>query len=124
MKIEILPQEFAVCKVRGLPQELLEKEFVFFSHTDRELSLVCPKSVMPLDCKTAETGWRGMRIQGQLEFSLIGILAKISTLLAENGISLFAVSTYDTDYFFVKEERFEKAVQLLNQGGYALTFMS
>lgn len=66
MKIEILPQEFAVCKVRGLPQELLEKEFVFFSHTDRELSLVCPKSVMPLDYKTAETGWRGMRIQGQL----------------------------------------------------------
>lgn len=55
---------------------------------------------------------------------MIGILAKISTLLAENGISLFAVSTYDTDYFFVKEERFEKALQLLNQGGYALAFMS
>ena len=57
---------------------------------------------------------------GQLDFSLIGILARISTILAENGISIFAISTFNTDYILVKEEKFEQALSVLKDSGYAM----
>ena len=66
-------------------------------------------------------GWKGFRIQGVLDFSLIGILSKISTILSENKIGIFAVSTYNTDYILVKQENFEKAATLLADNGYSIT---
>ena len=68
-----------------------------------------------------EDGWKGFRITGVLDFSLIGILSKISGILAENRIGIFAVSTYNTDYVFVKEENFEKALSALEKGGFSVT---
>ena len=58
-------------------------------------------------------GWKAFRIQGVLDFSLIGILAKIATVLADNGISIFAVSTYNTDYVLIKKENYQKALDIL-----------
>ncbi|MBO4702196.1 MAG: ACT domain-containing protein, partial [Lachnospiraceae bacterium] len=65
-----------------------------------------------------EDGWNGFRIQGILDFSLIGILSKLSTILAENEIGIFVVSTYNTDYILVKSENFEKAMSVLEEQGY------
>ena len=65
-------------------------------------------------------GWRAFRIEGILDFSLIGILAKISTCLAENGIGIFAISTFNTDYILTKAENFEKAVKTLEAEGYKI----
>ena len=65
-----------------------------------------------------DDGWRGFRIQGQLDFSLIGILSELSAILARNRIGIFAVSTYNTDYILVKEENFEKAMRVLAEAGY------
>ncbi|MBO6115435.1 MAG: ACT domain-containing protein, partial [Lachnospiraceae bacterium] len=65
-------------------------------------------------------GWRGFRIQGVLDFSLIGILSGISTILADNKIGIFAVSTYNTDYILVKEENFIKALEVLAKEGYEI----
>ena len=67
-----------------------------------------------------DDGWRAFRIQGVLDFALIGILAKIASVLAENGISIFAVSTYNTDYVLVKEENYQKALDILARSGYEI----
>ena len=104
MNLQVLPQAFTVCQVSDISDIDFSREFVFFSKTNEELSLVCETSFVPANTLAREDGWRGFRVCGVLEFSLVGILAKISSILAEQGISIFAVSTYNTDYIFTKAE--------------------
>ena len=80
--------------------------------------MVCESSSTPPDVKERSDGWRAFRIEGVLDFSLIGILAKISTLLADAGIAIFALSTYDTDYIFTRAGQFDRALQVLEAEGY------
>lgn len=120
MKIKILNQEFSVCKLEDLTQADLSDEFCFIGKTDEELSLVCSTSRVPSNTVEREDGWRAFRIQGVLDFSLIGILSKISSLLADHKIGIFAVSTYNTDYILTKADQFELAVEVLGQGGYEI----
>ncbi|MBQ3461563.1 MAG: ACT domain-containing protein [Clostridia bacterium] len=121
MKIKVLHQDFSVCKVADYTQTDMNKEFVFTGNTDEENSLVCPTEAVPQNTTDRDDGWRGMRIEGTLDFSLIGILAKISAILADNKIGIFVVSTYNTDYVLTKAENFEKAVTLLKENGYKIT---
>lgn len=93
-------------------------DFFFMGKTDKEISLVCRREDIPEHTADREDGWRGFRIRGTLDFSLIGILARISGLLAEADISIFALSTYQTDYILVREGDFEKALALLSEHGY------
>lgn len=118
MKLEILPQTFTVCKTEALSPELVKAPFCFVGKTDQELSVVCPVSWAPGNALAREDGWRCVRIAGQLEFSLVGILSRISGILAEREIGIFAVSTYDTDYILVKEENLSRAVAALTANGY------
>ena len=118
MEIKALTDLFSVCKVEAVTQIDLSKDFCFVAKTDEELSLVCPTKDVPAVTSTRDDGWRGFRIQGTLDFSLIGILAKISAILAEQRIGIFAISTYNTDYIFVKEENFAKALKSLAEHGY------
>lgn len=120
MEIEKLEFDFTVCKVRDYKKVNLEEEFCFIGKTDREKSLVCRTENVPDNVLEREDGWRAFRIQGVLDFSLVGILSKIAGLLAEDGISIFAVSTYDTDYILVKKEKFLKAMEVLAQAGYQI----
>lgn len=120
MTIEILPQEFTVCQVSALPVDALETEFCFFGKTDQELSLVCPTEHVPEQTKAREDGWRGVRIAGKLEFSLVGILSEISGVLAKEHIGIFAVSTYDTDYILLKGAQLGQAVKALREHGYVV----
>ena len=121
MKMLCLPQMFSVCKIFDLTQANLSREFVFFARTDEELSLVCETEHVPAKTLAREDGWRAVRIEGVLDFSMVGVLARISSLLAEQGISIFAVSTYNTDYIFTKVESFEPAIALLREAGYTVT---
>ena len=98
----------------------LENPFVFSGCTDQEKSLVCPTALVPGNVIVREDGWRALRIIGVLDFSLIGILADISRLLADKGIGIFAISTYNTDYILTKEADFEKALKTLSAAGYQL----
>ena len=75
---------------------------------------------MPANTTSRDDGWKGFRIEGVLDFSLIGILSKLSGILAENKIGIFAVSTYNTDYILVKKENFERALNVLAQEGYEI----
>lgn len=123
MTIEILPQQFTVCKVRTVRQEQLELPFFFVGKTDRELSLVCPTESTPDDVTVREDGWRCFRIAGTLEFSLVGILSRISGTLAEEKIGIFAVSTYDTDYILLKADDLGQALAALERQEYVIKFL-
>lgn len=118
MELKIIDQNFAVCKVKDLSQVNYADEFCFIGKTDEELSLVCSTESVPENAIECDKGWRAFRIQGILDFSLIGILSKISGILADNKIGIFAVSTYNTDYVLTKEENFENAIEVLAQNGY------
>ena len=103
MEIEKLGCIFSVCKVKDYSLVNLEDEYCFTGKTDEENSLVCKSESVPDNVIEREDGWRAFRIQGILDFSLIGILSKITTILAEYKIGVFAISTFNTDYIFVKE---------------------
>lgn len=118
MRLKVIPFSLTVCKVRELSGFDFDKDFFFLSKTDEELSLVCKTEDVPSNTTDRDDGWRAFRIEGVLDFSLIGILSKISTILAENKIGIFAVSTYNTDYILVKEENLEKALTVLSESGY------
>lgn len=121
MELKILKQDFSIGKLHDVSQADLQNEFCFFAKTDQENSLVCPTKLMPDDMIEREDGWRAFRIQGILDFSLIGILAKISSLLAEHKIGIFVISTYNTDYILTKAQNFERAVRVLADHGYEIT---
>ena len=120
MKLKVINEEFSVCKVEDYTGIDISQQWVFTGSTDEEKSLVCPISLVPINTIEREDEWRAFRIEGVLEFSLIGILSKISTLLADAGIGIFAVSTYNTDYIFLKEERLEAALSALSEAGYII----
>lgn len=120
--MEILPirRGFSVCKVADPSVIPLSDEFCFVGKTDEELSVVCLTSSAPDDCIAREDDWQAFRIQGMLDFSLTGILSRISALLAENGIGIFALSTYNTDYILTKTENFDRALKVLSAAGYVI----
>ena len=118
MRIRTFDTPLTVCKVADIGMVDLSRELTFVGVTDAEVSIVCPTSCVPMQMVAREDGWRGMRIEGQLDFSLVGILAKISDVLARAGIALFAVSTYDTDYVLVKDADFAAAYAALATAGY------
>ena len=121
MELKKMPYRLSVCKVADITAIDLHKDFYFIGRTDEELSLVCRTEDVPDPTTERDDGWRGFRIQGVLDFSLIGILSKLSAVLAEHKIGIFAVSTYNTDYILVKEENYDRALSALAAQGYAVT---
>ena len=91
--------------------------FSSITHTADELSVVCAESAVPQGVQ-CERGWRAFKIEGPLDFALVGILASVAVPLAEAGVSIFAISTYETDYIMVKEKDVESAVRALVGAGH------
>lgn len=118
MKLKKLNSDFTVCKLNDTSSFDFTNSFYFFSKTDEEISLVCKTEDTPQSTLERDDGWKAFRIEGVLDFSLIGILSKISAVLAESKIGIFAVSTFNTDYILVKAGNFEKAVCALEKAGY------
>ena len=118
MKLKTLPYDLTVCKLPSAAGIDLSADFYFLGKTDEEISLVCRTEQAPAETTAREDGWRAFRIEGVLDFSLTGILSRLSAVLAENGIGIFAVSTYNTDYILVKAESLGKAMNVLREAGY------
>lgn len=110
-----MPYDITVCKLTDLCHVNTKSDFFFLSRTDEEISLVCRTEETPNATVAREDGWKAFRIEGVLDFSLVGILSKISGILADEGIGIFAVSTYNTDYVLVKKENFERALAALEE---------
>ena len=120
MELKKIEHKLTVCKVQEISNINADSDFYFIGKTDEELSLVCKTEDTPQNTIERDDGWRGFRIQGVLDFSLIGILSKLSGILAEHKIGIFAISTYNTDYILVKEENFERALSVLASEGYTV----
>ena len=118
MVIKKLEPDFSICKVKDFSMVDFESEYCFTAKTDEEYSLVCVTEIVPENVTERDDEWKAFRIQGTLDFSLIGILSKISCLMAENNIGIFAISTFNTDYILIKSKNFSKAIELLSKTGY------
>ncbi|MGM0383974.1 MAG: ACT domain-containing protein [Thermodesulfobacteriota bacterium] len=100
-----------------IPKKIYKSHFYSISKTEDELSIVCSSSIL-LDSESSETGWSCIKVLGPLDFSLTGILADISAVLANAEVSIFAISTFDTDYILVKSEKLPVANEALQKAGY------
>ena len=120
MQLQPLKERLTVCKIASARQAPLDAPLCFLGKTDEEVSLVCREEDVPAQTLAREDGWRGFRIAGTLDFSLVGVLARITGVLAEQGIGLFALSTYNTDYVLVRSERFTAALAALRAAGYTV----
>ncbi len=120
MELKGIAYHLTVCKVADGSDIDMTADFYFIGKTDEEISLVCKTEDTPTNTIDRDDGWRGFRIQGILDFSLIGVLSKLSGILAQHHIGIFAVSTYNTDYILVKDENYDKALAILASEGYTV----
>lgn len=123
LSLIILPQRFAICRLspdEPIPEFLFRSPFFSITRTSDELSIILPEELVPADWK-AETGWCCLKVIGPLDFDLTGSLASLSMPLCKAGVSIFVISTYDTDYLLLREDNLKKATQILLESGHAVT---
>ncbi len=118
----LLKDRYAVCRLDStaeIPDLAEGGEFCSITKTPDELSVVCSEDNLPMGAK-CEKGWRVLKIQGLLDFALTGILASAAVILANQKISIFALSTFNTDYILVKEEQINNAITALQEAGHTV----
>jgi hypothetical protein len=122
LSIAILPETFAVCTLprdERIPAWVFNLPFWSVMRSDEEISLILADEIVPSGW-TSNRGWRALKVEGPLDFTLTGILASIATPLAQASISIFALSTYNTDFVLVKSERLQQAIQSLANAGFKI----
>lgn len=120
LTLDLLPGSIAVCRLppeASIPRRASQAPFVSITRTDDELSIVIPEELAEPEWE-CEDGWRALAVRGPLDFGLVGILATLAECLAAAEVSLFAISTFDTDIVLVKEERLERAIAALEATGH------
>jgi len=118
--MKLLQKKFGVCRLNKdelIPQWSKNSDFFSMTKTLDELSIVCSEESIPNGIK-CEKDWRILKVEGPLDFALVGILSSITNVLAQQGISIFAISTYDTDYILVKDKDIKNAIDSLYIAGY------
>ncbi|TMN20815.1 ACT domain-containing protein [Lentibacillus cibarius] len=123
MNLSVLHEKIAILKGspdKNIPSWIFDnKKFISVTYTEEELSVVCLENVIPDNHEmVVEKGWRCIKVDGPLDFSLTGVLTSLASPLAEASISIFAVSTYNTDYLLIKEHSLEKALEVLTKDGH------
>ena len=118
----VLPDTFAVCRLSpaaSIPAWAMEGEFFSITRTSQELSIVCRQAAVPegIQC---ERDWRCLQLAGQIPFSVVGVVAGLTVPLAEAGIGVFVLSTYDTDYLLAKQKDWTAALDVLRRQGYTV----
>jgi len=124
LTLTLLGDNYSVCRLgpeAEIPPWALAGDFFSLTRTKDELSLVCSQELVPPGVQ-CEKGWRCIMVKGPLDFSLTGILASLAASLAEAGISIFAISTFDTDYLLVKAENLERAVLKFKEAGHDVVY--
>jgi hypothetical protein len=122
VQLKLLPEPFAVCRFAphtSIAPLIPISGFFALTRTDDEVSLVVDEAAIQPEWQ-AEMGWRGMKVLGPLDFSLVGILSSLALPLADAGISIFAISTFDTDYLLVKADRLADALKALREAGFVI----
>lgn len=118
--LTVLGERFSICRLEAgeeIPPWATGGTFFSVTRTRDELSVVCPENAVPEGIR-CERGWRATKLEGPFDLSMVGILASVASPLAEAGASIFAVSTFDTDYVLVREEQLDLAVDTLRARGH------
>ena len=118
--LSVLSETFTIHKLSpdaSPPEEILKSNYYSVSKTENELSVVCPELIEVQSIQSSKS-WKCIKVKGQLDFNLTGILAGISDILAQANISIFAISTFDTDYILVRSQDLSSARTKLRQAGY------
>ena len=128
MKLKILDSTFSVVKIppsERIPMWALNSDVFSITRTDEELSIVCPSECLPINeqINELENDWKCIKVEGILEFSLTGILSSLANPLAKNKISIFAISTFNTDYLLIKSHSIDKARNVLENEGHSFSNM-
>jgi hypothetical protein len=116
MKLFLLPESLAICRLSQdapIPEWALAGRFYAVCRSEEELSVVCPDGHPPPGVE-ADKGWRALKVQGPLPLNQTGVVASLSAPLAEAGIAVFVISTFDTDYLLVKEAQISTAIRVLS----------
>ena len=125
LKLELFPETYLVCRMEASTQAaniwLPMDGFWSLTRTNDEVSLVMAEGNAVPACAAVEDSWRLLRVAGTLEFSLVGILARLSKVLADADVSIFALSTYDTDYLLIKDDQLAKAINALTSAGFPVS---
>jgi uncharacterized protein len=124
--LQLLQETLAVCRLepgRQVPDWAMQGSFCSVTKTPDEVSVVCPERAVPADAK-AECGWRILKVEGPLDFSMTGVLACLTKPLAEANVSIFVLSTYDTDYLLVRDRDIASAVAVLRREGHRVVTVS
>ncbi len=120
LTLSFLPDRYAVCRLGGddpVPDWACSRGFVSITRTQEELSIVCLQDSVPADV-SCRRDWRCLKVAGPLDFSQTGVLASLAGPLADAGIPIFVISTYDTDYLLVPESRATRAAEVLMDAGH------
>lgn len=118
--LKLLEDRFSIhsfAEDESIPSEVFNAPIFFIGKTYEELSIVCPEEI-ELNSLEQEDGWVALEVMGPLAFSLTGIMSQISGVLANADISIFAISTFDTDYILVKQDKVEEAISALRKDNY------
>lgn len=121
-QLTLLPNKYTICQLppdASIPAWARGDHLLAIICTPDELTVVCDGVDIPTNVR-AEPGWRAFKVAGPLEFSMVGVLASLSGALAQASVSIFALSTFDTDYLLVKEARLETAIQALEKAGHTV----
>jgi hypothetical protein len=123
MELQLLEETLAITRLKAdaaVPAWVAGRDFIAVVRTQRELSIVCRADAVPVTITEVERGFRALAVVGTLDFALTGIVASLAAPLAAAGISIFDISTYDTDHILVREERLADARAVLAAAGHTV----
>ena len=122
LALSVRPGQYCICRFgpgEPTPAWTTLASFCSITRTGEELSVACSEEAVPSDVR-ADRGWRLLAVQGPLDLSMVGVLAGLATTLARAGVSIFAISTFDTDYLLVRQDDLQRALDALRKAGYAV----
>jgi len=125
LRLELLPETYAICRLgpeEAVPRWATDGAFLSLTRTRAELSIVCVEEAVPEGVR-CQRGWRCLGVEGPLDFSLTGILTSLADPLAAAGVSIFATSTFDTDYLLLREADLERGMDALRRAGHQIRYL-
>lgn len=123
LHLSLLKEMYGICMLPNtaqIPDWALKASLVSITRTKEELTIVCRQDLIPSQCQRS-LNWRCFRVDGIFDLNQIGVISSLSLPLAQNGISIYCISTYDTDYFLVQEEKVEQTISVLSGCGHLIT---
>jgi len=122
LQLSLLKDKYGICTLPNtapIPDWALTQSLASITRTEKELTIVCRLEILPSQYQS-DLNWRCFKIDGSFDLNQIGVISSISSPLADSGISIYVISTYDTDYFLIKEQNLEKTISVLSNSGHAI----